>query len=152
LRRRGASRQPRTTGRAGVSPSGGYGTHPQTDARTDLLSNARRLIDRGWTQHADARADDDRPVQPWDARAASWSLLGALVAAVEEAATTYGERVAFSELARTCILLADTLDSDSLKQWNDSRGRTRTDVLAALDQAGTQDGGPRREPYGHSLN
>jgi hypothetical protein len=44
---------------------------------------------------------DDR-VQPRDARAASRSLLGALVAAVDDAATAYGEPVAFSELVRTC--------------------------------------------------
>jgi hypothetical protein len=116
------------------------------------MSNARRLIERGWTQHADARADDHRPVQPWDVRAASWSLLGALVAAVEDAATAHGERVAFSELARTCILLADTLDSDSLAQWNDSPGRNRTDVLAALDRASIQTGGPSPEPFLYSLN
>jgi hypothetical protein len=111
------------------------------DARPPaLLDRARRLIARGWTQHADARAADHSPVHPWDDRAASWSLLGALVAAVEHTAATRGEQTAMSELAHTCILLADTVDTDSLEHWNDSPERTRNDVLAALDHAATLTG------------
>ena len=107
------------------------------DGGTRLLHHARRLIERGWTQHTDARAADDTPVHPWDARAASWSLLGALVAAVEHTADTHGEQAALRELAHTCILLADTLDTDSLDDWNDAPARTGKDVIAALDRAAT---------------
>ena len=105
------------------------------DGGTRLLQHARQLVDRGWTQHADARAADKSSVHPWDDRATSWSLLGALVAAVERIAATDDEHTAISELARTCIHLADTLDADSLEHWNDSADRTREDVLSALDHA-----------------
>ena len=115
-----------------------------------LLNHARRLIERGWTQHADARAADDSPVHPWDDRASSWSLLGALVAAVEETAAAQGEQAAISELAHSCVLLADTIDADSLEQWNDSPERTSSDVCAALERAGTRN--RRRDPFGFSQN
>lgn len=105
------------------------------DSGARLLHHARHLIERGWTQDADARAADNSRVQPWDKRATRWSLLGALVAAVERIATTVNEYTAVRELARGCILLADTLDTDSLEQWNDSPARTREDVLSALDHA-----------------
>lgn len=101
-----------------------------------LLRHAHQLIERGWTQHADARTADDGVVSPWDDRAASWSLLGALVAAVEDRAAALGEEAAIGDLARTCMRLADTLDTDSLEHWNDDPARTREDVLAALDRAG----------------
>jgi hypothetical protein len=102
---------------------------------TRLPRHARDLIERGWTQHADARAADDSVVHPCDDRAVSWSLLGALVAAVEHIAASQGERAAIGQLTRTCIRLADILDTDSLEQWNDARERARDDVVAALDQA-----------------
>lgn len=107
------------------------------DSGIRLLQHARRLIERGWTQHADARDAGDVPVQPWDDRAVSWSLLGALVAAVDHAADIHGENTAIRELALTCVLLADNLDTDSLEEWNDSPARTQQNVLAALDGAAT---------------
>jgi hypothetical protein len=93
------------------------------------------LIAAGWTQHADARAPDDTAVQPWESRAVRWSLLGALVAAVEHSAANRGEPTALRDLARTCILLAESVDADSLEDWNDTPDRTLDDVLDALDQA-----------------
>jgi hypothetical protein len=120
------------------------------DAGTGLLGHARQLVNLGWTQHADARDADGSPVRPWDTRAASWSLLGALVAAVECIAAVEGEQAAISELAHTCIQLADFLDADSLEQWNDSPGRTSNDVLAALDRAATRTAKHRHEPDGFS--
>ena len=104
-------------------------------ARPLLLVHARELVAQGWTQHADARAADDSVVHPWDATAVRWSLLGALVAGVEEAASIHGEAAALKELARTCVLLADAVDADSLELWNDAAERTQFDVLAALDNA-----------------
>jgi hypothetical protein len=110
---------------------------------TRLPEHASRLIERGWTQHADARDADESIVHPCDGRAVSWSLLGALVAAVEHVACSDGEHAAIGQLARTCTLLADIVDSDSLEQWNDARERTRDDVVAVLEQAAT--GTPRQE-------
>jgi len=102
---------------------------------TRLPRCARQLIERGWTQHADARTADDSVVHPCDGSAVSWSLLGALVVAVEGVAASNGEYAAIRELARTCVLLADIVDSDSLEEWNDDAERTRQDVLGALEQA-----------------
>lgn len=119
-----------------------------------LLEHARELIRRGWTQHADARDGDAKPVRPWDDQAASWSLLGALVAAVEHTAAVDGEHAAISELAQACILLADILDTDSLNAWNDSPDRSSEDVLAAIETAvaGTQTGSEDDDPSGFSQN
>jgi hypothetical protein len=119
---------------------------------TGLPRHARCLIERGWTQHADARAADEGIVHPCDGRAVSWSLLGALVAAVEHVAASEGEHAAICQLARTCTLLADIVDTDSLEQWNDSRERTRDDVVAALDQATMDIPGQQDAFPGFSLN
>lgn len=48
-----------------------------------LLLQARKLIGQGWTQHADARDCEEQAVEPWSPHAVAWSLLGALVAALE---------------------------------------------------------------------
>jgi hypothetical protein len=119
---------------------------------TGLLQQARQLVERGWTQHADARAADNSVVRPWDDRATTWSLLGSLVAAVERIAATDGEHTAIPELARTCILLADLLDTDSLEHWNDASERTGGDVIAALDNATALAASQHREPFKFSPN
>lgn len=106
------------------------------DAR--LPRHARDLVERGWTQGADARAADDTVVHPCDARAVSWSLLGALVVAVEEVAAREGEQNAIGQLARTCSVLADILDTDSLVEWNDVGERIREDVVAAFDRVAAE--------------
>ena len=102
------------------------------DGEIRLARQAHDLIDRGWAQHADARAADGNAVHPCDDTATSWSLLGALVAALESVAGLDGERPAFDELASTCVRLADIVDSDSLEDWNDDTARTHDEVLAAL--------------------
>jgi hypothetical protein len=122
------------------------------DSGPRLLRHARALVERGWTQHADARAADNSAVRPWDDRATSWSLLGALVAAVERIAATHGEDTAVSELAQSCILLADTLDTDSLEHWNDAPSRTREEVLAAIDHATALTDGRHEGPHRFSPN
>lgn len=99
-----------------------------------LLLHARNLIARGWTQEADARDAQGRSIQPWNPNAVTWSLLGALVAALESEAEK-NEPLAIRELAVACAALAAVIDDDSLEAWNDRRARTREDVLAAIDRA-----------------
>jgi hypothetical protein len=118
---------------------------------TCLPQHARRLIERGWTQHADARAVDDSVVHPCDSRAVSWSLLGSLVAAVEHIAESEGEQAAIAQLGRTCILLADIVDTDSLERWNDASDRLCDDVIVALDHA-ARDAGQQDAFSGFSPN
>ena len=99
-----------------------------------LLLHARELIQRGWTQHADARDADRRPVQPWNSHAVAWSLLGALVAALE-AETAENEPLAVGQLAIACVALAAVIEHDSLESWNDDATRSLDDVLHALERA-----------------
>ena len=99
-----------------------------------LLLGARDRIQQGWTQHSDARDAGGRPIQPWSPHAVAWSLLGALVAALEAEAAD-GESLAISELAVACVALAAVIEHHSLESWNDDATRTVADVLQALERA-----------------
>jgi len=109
------------------------------DARS-FLFEARDLVASSWTQHTEARSDDGNPIDPWSSDATSWSLLGALVAVYARLQRVDGEGSALEALARACVKLAKTVDSDSLAAWNDAGGRTQADVLAALDEAAERTG------------
>jgi hypothetical protein len=102
---------------------------------TRLLAATRELIVSAWTQHAEARDAAGVPVAPWDPEARSWSLLGALVATYERGVWVDDESTAIAELAAGCHLLAAVVDSDSLTDWNDARGRTQSEVIRAIDEA-----------------
>src|ERR1700688_223313 len=71
-----------------------------------LLRSARDLVRRGWTQQAEGRDAQGTAGEPWQPTATSWSLLGALVAALEE--QTDGRK----ELP--LVQLADALDALAL--------------------------------------
>ena len=100
-----------------------------------LLSYARDLVATSWTQHAEARDAARVPVDACSPEAVSWSLLGALRLSYERFAWNDGHDAAAAQLVRSCALLADVIDSDSLPGWNDRSGRTQADVLDALDAA-----------------
>jgi len=99
-----------------------------------LLRNARDLVRRGWTQHAEGRDAHGAAVEPCHPTATSWSLLGALVAAVEELPDS-GEELLLLRLADALDSLALFVDSDSLADWNDDPRRTQGDVIAVLETA-----------------
>src|SRR4051794_14416011 len=94
----------------------------------DLLRHARELVGRGWSKGADARDAAGKPVPSWSEAAASWSMLGALVAATEAQAAAAGEPIAVSTLASACAHLATLIEADSLERWNDAPGRTQAEV------------------------
>ena len=100
----------------------------------DLLSCAGDLVRRGWTQHADARSAEGDAVEPWDDAAAAWSLLGALVAALEEQGES-GRELPLVQLASALDELAGLIDDDSLSRWNDDPSRRQEEVVAVLDAA-----------------
>jgi hypothetical protein len=100
----------------------------------ELLRRASDLIRRGWTQHAESRDAAGGPVDPWLSSATSWSLLGALVAALEEE-TDVGDDLPLEQLADALDALALFVDSDSLADWNDDPRRTQDDVLGVLGAA-----------------
>lgn len=99
-----------------------------------LLQNARELVAASWCRGADARDDNGDPVEPWDERAVSWSLLGALVAVLEREAAERGE-MPLEQLAAVLYVLAESIDSDSLVAWNDDPQRTQASVVAVLERA-----------------
>lgn len=102
----------------------------------ELLRRACDLVRSGWTQHADARSAEGVEVQPWQKAAVAWSLLGALVAALEERAE-HGRDLPLDHLAAALKELADRIDDDSLASWNDEPSRTHEDVIDMLEAAAT---------------
>jgi len=99
-----------------------------------LLQDARNLVAESWCRGADARDVNGFDVDPWDDAAASWSLLGAVVAVLEREASLAGE-LPLDELGAALYALADLIETDSLVDWNDGRGQTQTNVVAVLDHA-----------------
>jgi hypothetical protein len=100
----------------------------------------RRLLDRsadriatGWTQGAEARTADGHIADPWSGTATSWSLLGALVAALEESSAD--EQTRLHALAQALDALARFVDDDSLAAWNDRSTQTCSHVLQTLNAA-----------------
>jgi hypothetical protein len=103
----------------------------------ELLRDAQTLIERGWSQHAEARDRDQAEVEPWDSAACSWSLLGALVAVMDD----YPQ---LEDLAEALGDLADVVDDDSLAAWNDDPARSQKEVAGVL--AAAADTLSRRKP------
>jgi hypothetical protein len=99
-----------------------------------LLRGARDLVATSWCRDADARDSRGVEVDPWDGAAASWSLLGALVAVMERQADADGE-MPLEDVAAALYALAELIDTDSLVVWNDDPARTQADVLWTLDRA-----------------
>lgn len=101
----------------------------------DMLFRARDLVWSGWTQNADARAADGAECRPWQDAAVEWSLLGAIVAALEEQCDR-GDDLPLDGLADALHELARFVDQDSLSGWNDEPFRTQDEVAGALGRAG----------------
>ena len=99
-----------------------------------LLQDARKLVAASWCHGADARDVNGFEVDPWDDAAASWSLLGAVVAVLEREASLSGE-LPLDELGAALYALADLIETDSLVDWNDEQAQTQANVVAVLEQA-----------------
>jgi hypothetical protein len=98
-----------------------------------ILVRARELVAYGWCQGADARDQRDGPVPPWSEEARRWSLLGALVAAVDLPAEPGA--VTLGPLRRALAALAEIIEEPLLATWNDDPGRTQEEVVRTLDAA-----------------
>jgi hypothetical protein len=98
------------------------------------LQDARELVAESWCHGADARDGNGFEVDPWDEEAASWSLLGSLVAVLEREASLAGE-LPLAELGAALYALADLIETDSLVDWNDYPWQTQANVVAVLDRA-----------------
>ncbi|HEX6679791.1 MAG TPA: hypothetical protein VF063_04015 [Gaiellaceae bacterium] len=105
-----------------------------TAAGLRLLRDARTLVAEAWCNGAEARDSAGSMVSPWDDRAASWSLLGAIVAVLEREAS-FDRELSIPELATALYALAKLVDCDSLIEWNDRPRQTQGNVVAVLDRA-----------------
>ena len=108
-----------------------------TAAGLRVLREARVLVAEAWCSGAEARDSAGSKVSPWDERAASWSLLGAIVAVLEREASLDRE-LSVAELATALYALAKLVDSDSLVEWNDRPRQTQGTVVAVLDRAAAE--------------
>jgi beta-glucanase (GH16 family) len=99
-----------------------------------LLQDTRRHIAESWCRGADARNAHGFEVDPWDEDAVSWSLLGAMVAVLEEEARVWGE-IPLDDLAAAMYALSGLIATESLAEWNDDPQQTQEAVLAILDRA-----------------
>ena len=100
-----------------------------------ILRRAHDLVAFGWCQHADAMDADRRPVHPWSSRACSWSLLGALVAALDAPNKRPETPELIAELRLALVALSETIGAWSLQDWNDATERTQTEVAETLAAA-----------------
>ena len=99
-----------------------------------LLQDARQLVAQSWCRGADARDGNGTQVHPWDDKAVSWSLLGAMVAVLEREASRGGE-LPLAALGSALYALADLIETDSLVDWNDDPRQTQDNVVAVLGRA-----------------
>jgi hypothetical protein len=79
-------------------------------------------------------------VLPWSDDAASWSLLGALLAAWQrqddlEEADFVAHRVDAQGLGDATRALTEAAGTSALDRWNDADGRNHTEVVGAVDRA-----------------
>ena len=99
-----------------------------SEAIIKVLSTTKQLIQNGWCQGADAKADNgDSCLTPLDPRAVSFCLVGALYRAahdLEEIKTHFHARKAVKE----------TLKEWSLDRWNDDISRAKSEVVNLLDR------------------
>jgi hypothetical protein len=97
----------------------------------DVLRAARDLLaDAGWCQHAEARDARGHPVYPMAAEACAFSASGAIYRA-----STFDGTPERRQLYERAVALLGEEAKTAPTAWNDSAGRTRTDVVTAFDRA-----------------
>ncbi len=95
---------------------------------TAVLRATRGVVQRGWTQRAQARDRDGKPVQATDPRAVTWDISAALYLAakgVDALRSRGGFTLALAALTAAC--------GESLEWWNDRKERTAQQVLELID-------------------
>lgn len=110
------------------------------DTAAAMLMEARGLLLRGWSKGAQARDERGHVVNAWSDEAASWSLVGALLASWHRHDDRLdADFVAHSAEARALADATDVLSRATgtlaLDLWNDATERNRGDVIAAVDRA-----------------
>ena len=105
-----------------------------------MVSEARRLVKRGWCQGAHARDRAGAEVPSWSEEARAWSLLGALLTSwhrqdAQDDADVVAHLADAHALGEATEVLGQVVGTAALDRWNDSPKRTKKDVLAAMDGA-----------------
>jgi hypothetical protein len=95
---------------------------------TDALRNVRARIASGWSQEADARNAAGQQVRLSDEEAVAWSLSAAFALAGKDG-------IPMNHLPGALRALRAVAGMNSLEAWNDEPGRTKQEVLDALDAA-----------------
>ena len=128
-----AGRVPAAVGPALTDPPHLRWRDPAAPGPGRILTRAHELLAYGWCQGAEARDADGAETNPWSPLAVRWSLLGALVAAVDlppDPPLAY-----LGPLRRALAALAEVIDEPSLAGWNDAPARSKDDVLGIVDAA-----------------
>ena len=105
-----------------------------------MVSGAHRLVASGWCQGALARDETGVEVPSWSEEARSWSLLGALLASWHRQDSRDGEDVVAHladahALGHATEVIGTVVGTASLPGWNDEPGRSRAEVVDALERA-----------------
>lgn len=93
----------------------------------EVLLEARRLVELGWTQNVIARDVSGRPVPATSRTACYWCASGAVTRAVRSMVEDAGRA---EDLIR---MASHAVHPVSVMAWNDARWRTKADVLERFD-------------------
>ena len=96
-----------------------------------LLRMGRRRIEQGWCQGDWARDANGEPTPPWDETAVSWCATGA--ALTEDC--NDDDSGWWEALTQLKNVLIEQARGNDVPRWNDTKGRTRKEVLEVYDRA-----------------
>lgn len=133
----GGDRDPGTTptfGRTVDASSGGGARDEETLLAAAILAKAAQRIREGWCQGADAVDAVGNRVQPWSEDVAAWSLLGALVAALDGPDAVGAGNLPQGALGTAMLALGELIEERSLAGWNDAPSRTQQDAIDVLER------------------
>jgi hypothetical protein len=96
-------------------------------ALADKLREARALIQKGWTQHTCARNERGERVSPDSDEATCWCMAGAVLRTSDNCAD--------EQLLMRALATVTGSREGYVADFNDKKGRTQAEVLAAFDKA-----------------
>lgn len=104
------------------------------DQERKIIKEARKLIEKGWTQRAYAKDSRGDICDPHYQGARSFCLLGALKRAAKDEYSPNAD-LPYDDTAREIFLSLGFKCPDETVDWNDRLTRTQAEVLARIDQA-----------------
>lgn len=104
------------------------------DQERKIIKEARKLIEKGWTQRAYAKDSREDICDPHYQGARSFCLLGALKRAAKDEYSP-DAHLPYDDTVREIFLPLGFKCPDEVVDWNDRPDRTKTEVLACIDRA-----------------